>query len=98
MNHSPELETTRARTWSRLPLQTLAGVGRFARAQWHDLRHAAAVIATTLGTSLRPRYWARPRRTAFARQVMAIGIEPLGFIFAVAAFVGISVVVQLNFW
>ena len=27
-----------------------------------------------------------------------MGIEPLGFIFAVAAFVGISVVVQLNFW
>ena len=98
MNHSPELETIRIRTSRRLPWKTLAAVGSFSRAQWQDLRHAAAVIATTLGTSLRPGYWARPARTAFARQVQAVGIEPLGFIFAVAAFVGISVVVQLNFW
>jgi len=98
MNHSPESEAARARTRSPLPLRTLAGAGGFARAQWRDLRHAAAVIATTIGVGLRPRYWARPRRTAFARQVLSVGIEPLGFIFAVAAFVGISVVVQLNFW
>ena len=34
----------------------------------------------------------------FARQVRAVGVEPLGFVFAVAVFVGISVVVQLSFW
>ena len=37
-------------------------------------------------------------RTAFARQVLAIGVEPLWFVGAVAVFVGISVVVQLTFW
>jgi phospholipid/cholesterol/gamma-HCH transport system permease protein len=37
-------------------------------------------------------------RSAFTRQVMAIGVEPLWFVGAVAVFVGISVVVQLTFW
>ena len=37
-------------------------------------------------------------RKAFARQVLAIGVEPLWFVGAVAVFVGISVVVQLTFW
>jgi hypothetical protein len=37
-------------------------------------------------------------RTAFARQVLSIGVEPLWFVGAVAVFVGISVVVQLTFW
>lgn len=83
---------------SRVALQTVARAGSFARAHWEDLRHAAAVIGTALGTGIRPRYWQRARRTAVARQVLAIGIEPLGFVVVVAAFVGISVVVQLTFW
>jgi phospholipid/cholesterol/gamma-HCH transport system permease protein len=33
-----------------------------------------------------------------ARQVLAIGVEPLGFVAGLAVFVGISVVVQLTFW
>jgi len=37
-------------------------------------------------------------RHLFARQVRAIGVEPLGFVFALAVFVGISVVVQFSFW
>jgi phospholipid/cholesterol/gamma-HCH transport system permease protein len=76
----------------------LAGVGGSARSRWHELRHAAAVIGTALYTSLRPRYWKRAARTAFSRQVLAIGIEPLWFVGALAVFVGISVVVQLSSW
>jgi phospholipid/cholesterol/gamma-HCH transport system permease protein len=76
----------------------LAGAGSFAHAQWDELRHTAAVIGTALYTGARPRYWARAARTAFARQVFAIGIEPLWFVCAAAVFVGISVVVQLTFW
>jgi phospholipid/cholesterol/gamma-HCH transport system permease protein len=34
----------------------------------------------------------------FAREILAIGVEPLWFVGAVAVFVGISVVVQLTFW
>jgi len=45
-----------------------------------------------------PRFWLRTVRKAFARQVLAIGVEPLWFVCAVAVFVGISVVVQLTFW
>src|SRR3954468_15773712 len=81
-----------------LALQLAEGVGAFARGQWNELRHAAAVIGTVLWTSLIPRSWARAARKAFARQVLAIGVEPAGFVCAVAAFVGISVVVQLTFW
>ena len=98
MNHSAGKIESRAGAWSRLPRQALAGVGSFARAQWDELRHAAAVIGTALWTGLLPRYWARTVWTAFARQVLAIGVEPAGFVCAVAAFVGISVVVQLTFW
>ncbi|HXT40787.1 MAG TPA: ABC transporter permease [Candidatus Angelobacter sp.] len=98
MNHSAEKIAGRAGAWSRLALQTLAGMGGFARAQWDEVRHAAAVIGTVLWTGVRPRYWTRAVRTALARQVLAIGVEPLWFVGAVAVFVGISVVVQLTFW
>src|ERR1051325_8711790 len=89
---------TRASQWSRLSLASLSWVGGFAGPHCEELRHAAAVIGTVLLTAVRPRFWSRPVRTAFARQVLDIGIEPLWFVGAVAAFVGISVVVQLPFW
>src|SRR4051812_3145738 len=76
----------------------LVGVGISARAQWDEVRHAAALIGTALYTGVRPRYWERAVRTAFAQQVMAIGVEPLWFVGALAVFVGISVVVQLSSW
>src|ERR1043165_3789480 len=98
MNHSAEKIVSRAGAWSRLSLLTVAGVGSLARAHWDDLRHAAAVIGTVLLTSMRPRYWGRAVWRAFAQQVLAIGVEPLWFVGAVATFVGISVVVQLSFW
>jgi phospholipid/cholesterol/gamma-HCH transport system permease protein len=83
---------------ANFPLKVLAGVGAFARDQWDELRHAAAVIGTVLYTAVWPRSWARAARTAFARQVLAIGVEPVAFVCAVAVFVGISVVVQLTVW
>lgn len=67
-------------------------------AQWDELRHAAAVIGTVLLAGLRPRHWVRAVRTALARQILAIGVEPLWFVGALAVFVGLSVVVQLTFW
>ena len=76
----------------------LADVGNSVRSRWHELRYAAAVIGATLCTGFRPRYWTRAVRTAFSRQIMAIGIEPLWFVGALAVFVGISVVVQLSSW
>ncbi len=76
-------------------------IGRFGAAiwaQWDELRHTAAVIGTVLCVGMRPRAWGRPVRTALARQILAIGVEPLWFVGAVAVFVGISVVVQLTAW
>src|SRR5581483_6821584 len=98
MNQSCGNRMGRASAWSRYCLKTLAGAGSFVQAHWDDLRHAAAVIGTALGNSVRPRYWAKAARTAFQRQVLAIGVEPVLFVAALAVFLGISVVVQLTFW
>jgi phospholipid/cholesterol/gamma-HCH transport system permease protein len=78
--------------------RVMGRLGGWVRTQWAELRHAAAVIGTGLGACAQPRCWVRPARKAFARQVLAIGVEPLWFVGAVATFVGISVVVQLSFW
>src|ERR1041384_3874455 len=75
-----------------------AQLGKAVWGQWDELRHAAAVIGTVLYRSVQPRYWMRQRPNLVARQVLAVGVEPLGFVCGVAAFVGMSVVVQLAFW
>ncbi len=67
-------------------------------AQGNELHHAAAVVGTVLWACVQPRCWASPVRKAFARQLLAIGVEPLGFVGVLAVFVGLSVVVQLTFW
>jgi phospholipid/cholesterol/gamma-HCH transport system permease protein len=79
-------------------MRAVASLGETVWRQWDDLRHGTAVIGTVFYVSVQPRYWARPVRALFARQILAVGIEPLGFVCTVAAFVGISVVVQLAFW
>jgi phospholipid/cholesterol/gamma-HCH transport system permease protein len=89
---------SRARAGGRHALQVLAGVGRFTRAQWRDLRHAAAVIGSVLCVCFHPRHWTRAVLRAFARQVLIIGVEPVWFVGALAVFVGISVVVQMTYW
>src|SRR3954470_9035541 len=88
----------RANAWGRLPLASLAAIGGFVRAQAQELRHAAAIIGTVLIAPFHRSFWSRPVRTAVAHQIVAIGVEPLMFVGAVAAFVGISVVVQLTSW
>ena len=79
-------------------MRSMGSLGGWVWAQWDELRHIAAVIGTVLCAGVRPRCWGRPVRKAFARQVLAIGVEPLWFVGAVAMFVGISVVVQLTSW
>jgi phospholipid/cholesterol/gamma-HCH transport system permease protein len=79
-------------------MRAIGKLGEIVWVQWDELRHAAAVIGTVMGLCVQPRYWARTVRNLFARQVLAVGVEPLGFVCGVAAFVGISVVVQLAFW
>jgi phospholipid/cholesterol/gamma-HCH transport system permease protein len=79
-------------------VRAIGRLGEKVWAQWDELRHAAAVIGTVLYVCVRPRSWVRIVQNMFARQVLAIGVEPLGFVCGVAVFVGISVVAQLTFW
>ncbi|MBI5386964.1 MAG: ABC transporter permease [Verrucomicrobia bacterium] len=79
-------------------MRMIGRLGETVWGQWDELRHAAAVIGTVLCVCVRPGCWVRTVEKAFARQVLAIGVEPLWFVGAVAVFVGISVVVQLTFW
>ncbi|RPJ33511.1 MAG: ABC transporter permease, partial [Planctomycetaceae bacterium] len=82
----------------RTLMRVIGGLGEMVWAQWDELRHAAAVIGTVLYISVRPRYWGRTVRRAFVRQMVAIGVEAVGFVGGVAIFVGITVVAQLMFW
>ena len=79
-------------------VRAIGRLGEKVWAQWDELRHAAAVIGTVLCVCVRPQSWVHSVRNMFARQVLAIGVEPLGFVCGVAVFVGISVVAQLTFW
>jgi phospholipid/cholesterol/gamma-HCH transport system permease protein len=67
-------------------------------AQYYDLREAAAVIGTSVYSSVRPRNWGRDTRDVLARQILTVGVEPVLFVCGVAVLVGMSVVVQLAFW
>lgn len=85
--------------WFRVsPLRAITSLGGRVWAQWNELRHTAAVIGTVFCDAVRPRCWEKTVRTAFARQILAIGLEPVLFVGALAVFAGISVVVQLTFW
>lgn len=67
-------------------------------AQWGDLRHTAAVVGSVLFGCFGSRNWSRGARGRLARQVLAVGVEPVWFVCGVAVFVGMLVVVQLAFW
>lgn len=82
----------------RNPISRIGRLGSLVWAQWDEVRHAAAVIGTVFSAGVWPHHWDRPVRKAFARQVLAVGVEPLWFVGAGAVFVGILVVVQLTFW
>lgn len=92
------VELTETRDTRNLLRRWVGRLGETVWLQFDALRHAAAVIGTALCASVVPRSWVHAMRTAFARQVLAIGVEPLWFVAAVAVFVGISVVVHLSFW
>jgi phospholipid/cholesterol/gamma-HCH transport system permease protein len=79
-------------------MHAVAKLGEAVSDQWDELQHAAAVIGTVLYRAVQPRYWTGPVRNLCARQVLGVGVEPVLFVCGLAAFVGISVVVQLSFW
>src|ERR1051325_4651926 len=79
-------------------LRLLAALGRAVWGHWADITHAAAVLGTAVSFIVRPSFWTRDIRKLFARQLMAMGVEPLLFVCGVAALIGISVIVQLSYW
>ncbi len=83
---------------SSLSRRAVADIGRFARAQWHEVLYLASVLGTTLFLGAQPRYWRRTLRRVFARQLLSSGVESVRFILIVAVLVGISVVVQFGVW
>jgi phospholipid/cholesterol/gamma-HCH transport system permease protein len=98
MSHSPTKGRIQMEALWNAGLIPVRALGHFTWAHWSALQYVAAVVGTVLSASVHPRLWKRDLRDKLARQVMAVGIEPLGFVCAMAAFVGISVVVQLAFW
>jgi phospholipid/cholesterol/gamma-HCH transport system permease protein len=79
-------------------MRAVGKLGEMVWVQWDELRHAAAVVGTALCLWVLPRYRTRPVRNLLARQVMVVGLEPIGFVCGVAVLAGIAVVVQLAFW
>lgn len=79
-------------------MNAIGRLGETVWAQADEVRHAAAVIGSAVWAGVQPRHWVRTVGKALAQQILAIAVEPLGFVSAVAMFVGISVVVQLTFW
>jgi phospholipid/cholesterol/gamma-HCH transport system permease protein len=76
----------------------LGAIGGFALAQCREARHLAAVLGATFILAAQPRHWRRTVRSAFARQLLSLGVESVPFILVLAGLVGISVVVQLDLW
>lgn len=79
-------------------MHAIARLGAMVWTQADEVRHAAALIGAVTWAGVQPRHWARAARNALARQILAIGIEPLLFVCGLAVFVGMAVVVQLAFW
>jgi phospholipid/cholesterol/gamma-HCH transport system permease protein len=79
-------------------MRAVIKLGALVWRQYDEVRHAAAVIGTVLYVCAWPRHWGRAAREALARQVLAVGVEPLGFVCGLAVLVGLLVVVQLAFW
>src|SRR5690349_7988646 len=79
-------------------LQFFGAIGRALWSHWSEIIYATAVLGTAVSFIVRPHFWTRDVRKLFARQVMAMGMEPLLFVCSIAALVGISVIVQLSYW
>jgi phospholipid/cholesterol/gamma-HCH transport system permease protein len=79
-------------------MRVIGSLGEAVWAQWHEVRHLAAVTGTVFCVGVQPRYWGRTVRSAFARQLLSSGVESVPFVLILAGLVGISVVVQLNVW
>jgi phospholipid/cholesterol/gamma-HCH transport system permease protein len=79
-------------------MHAIARLGQMVLSRGYELRHVAAIIGAMTWVGVQPGSWGRAARNALARQILAIGVEPLLFVFGLAAIVGMAVVGQLAFW
>ncbi len=61
-------------------------------------RHFFALLWGVLRVTPWPRYWPRTTRNVLARQLLFTGVEASRFIALIAFFVGLSIVVQFQYW
>jgi len=61
-------------------------------------RRIVATVWSVAVTACSPRYWPRTTRNVFARQILFTAVEASKFIALIAFMVGLSVVVQFQYW
>jgi phospholipid/cholesterol/gamma-HCH transport system permease protein len=79
-------------------MQFLRVMGSGVVAWWSGVRYNVAVAVTVLWVALFPRHWRRTVRNVLARQILFTGFQATRFVSTVALLVGVSVVVQAQFW
>jgi phospholipid/cholesterol/gamma-HCH transport system permease protein len=76
----------------------LASIGRTALDVLRRLNNLAAVLLGVLSVALRPIGWRRTVREATSRQIVATGVEAVGFVSFIALVAGLLIVVQVQVW
>ncbi len=73
-------------------------IGERGRHTWSGARGIAAIVGTVCLMAAQPRFWPRTVRDVLARQVFFTAVEAVRSIAWIALLVGVSVVVQIQFW
>ena len=76
----------------------LAPIGDYALGKLRPIRHLVAIASSAVGLAVQPRSWPRTVRRVLVRQIFFTGVQGLGFILALAFFVGLGLVTQAQFW
>jgi phospholipid/cholesterol/gamma-HCH transport system permease protein len=76
----------------------LAPIGDYALGKLRPIRHLVAVASSVVALAVQPRSWPRSVRRVLGRQIFFTGVQGLGFILALAFFVGLGLVTQAQFW
>jgi len=81
-----------------LALGLFAIVGEIAREQAGKLIQMMAIVSAALIAAVRPSYWRRTIRNAFARAVLSSGVEAIGIVCFLGIALGVLLVVQYQVW
>lgn len=79
-------------------MTVLGTIGNYVLSKWRSVRHLAAIAASSVMLAVWPGSWPRTVRDVFSRQIYFTGVQALWFIFGLALFAGLAVVMQAQFW